>query len=476
MSEDSDLRLLRHAAGLPAPITDRIGYDTYDRPFESWYAYVSRLIRVNAMSSAEARAHVPKTWLDLACDPFREWGADAIQVDPDPGIDNRIDALKLSASAWIPFPELCSLATECLRGCPTCLANGYHSYATQSDLFATCPVHKQPLVQHCPHCNSALYWHGLGRTLHAFQCPSGCSLTRSHASGLIIHEQAELEAAWSRYLHEVDLLNRAIVFRSGPTHISYPPSTGGFTGGARSLPAPGLLAALCGALAGQGSPFPALDLFNDLATTHWRIALSPWTEEAVDLEAPSRNRMLRGFRRSSYWTTVPLPHPAEAIRWLYESIRTYGPWLDHYATREDDGIVWLDFPSYLLTNREVAALRLVLGRDPPAGAGVNAASHYQSFLVDLLRNARTRRVALDSLRETDSEDTTLSELPTGHSDVLSVSDRVDAIFRTSTGLWRLRAWAVSDALASRRAWIDYRDPAELGDDTWVHIERREDAF
>ena len=151
MPNNPEQRLLRQATGLSAPISELIGYDTCDRLFESWYAYVSRLIRVNALSSAEIRYRLPRAWLHLACDPFQIQGSDTTLIDPLPGIDNHTVDAKLFASTWIPFPELCSVPTECVRGCPTCLGNGYHCYATQSDLISRCPVHGHLLVQHCPH-------------------------------------------------------------------------------------------------------------------------------------------------------------------------------------------------------------------------------------------------------------------------------------------------------------------------------------
>lgn len=474
MPDEGELRLLRHAAGLPASITDLIGYGTYDRPFESWYAYVSRLIRANTLSHLEARTQLPQSWLDAARAPY-ELGSHVSSIHPLPGFDERIDALKLCARAWIPFPELCSVATECLRGCPTCLGNGYHSYATQSDLITKCPLHGHLLVQHCPHCNCPLFWHGTGRMLHAFHCPSGCSLTRSHASGLILEEAAALEAAWSRYLHEIDALKQAIVFRAGPFHIGYPPSASDLSGRTRSLPAPGLLAALCHALVGQGAAIPELPCLDVQATARWRIELFPWTHGERSIDVPLRDRMLRGFRRGVYWSTVPLTHPDPSIRWLSESVRTHGPWLDHYVTRENDNIFWLDAPSHLLTNREVVVLRCVLGVDRASGEGVDIAWYYHALLLDLLEGARSRRAALDALYETD-RDSAASVLSPKDRDALRVSDRVNAIVSTPSGQWLMRAWAVAEVPDGWRAWIDYRDPAELGDDAWIHIARRQDAF
>lgn len=472
VSKDVELHLLRVAAGLPAPITELIGYGTYARPFESWYAYVSRLIRTNSMNSLEIRARLPRQWLDLACDPFQESGAE-MPVDLPVSADGRIQAMKVHARAWIPYPGLCSVQTECLRGCPTCLGNGYHCYATQSDLFTVCPVHGKGLIQHCPHCNRPLYWHGLGRTLHAFHCPSGCSLTRSHASGLIIHEEATLEAAWTRYLREIATLKQTITFHCGPIHVVYPPSTADLSRRAPTVPAPGLLAALWSALEGQGVKIPRLHLFDVPPPTRWHIVLSPWTMVESGLDAPRRDRMLRGFRRSAYWTSVPLTQPAETIGWISASVHAHGPWLAQYAIREDDGVVWLDFPSYLLTNGEVTALRRALRCDQPVGYPASTAAYYESLLLDLLAGARARREALDAMRDGGE---VISESSGLHRDALNVSERVDAIVSTPLGQWQLRAFIVADAAVSWRTWVDYRDPAELADDAWIHIERREDAF
>ena len=121
----------------PPPLERLIGFDTLSRPLESWYAFVSRLIRANLLNDVDIRKQLPADWVRCAFAPHEVQTSDL--AVPAPYIDRLPDvALKLRPITWQPFPELSSAPPECLRGCPRCLEAGYHSYAMQGDAIARC--------------------------------------------------------------------------------------------------------------------------------------------------------------------------------------------------------------------------------------------------------------------------------------------------------------------------------------------------
>jgi hypothetical protein len=66
-----------------------------------------------------------------------------------------------------------------LRFCPTCIQTGYHSIFHQFKLFNICPLHKAPLTNSCPGCDSSFpNEYNLVRNdiKHPFKCRCGYSL------------------------------------------------------------------------------------------------------------------------------------------------------------------------------------------------------------------------------------------------------------------------------------------------------------
>ena len=52
------------------PLLERlIGFDTLNRPLESWYAFVGRLIRANLLNDVEIRNQLPADWVRWAFAP-----------------------------------------------------------------------------------------------------------------------------------------------------------------------------------------------------------------------------------------------------------------------------------------------------------------------------------------------------------------------------------------------------------------------
>ena len=183
----------------PPPLERLIGFDTLSRPLESWYAFVSRLIRANLLNDVDIRKQLPADWVRCAFAPHEVQTSDL--AVPAPYIDRLPDvALKLRPITWQPFPELSSAPPECLRGCPRCLEAGYHSYAMQGDAIARCPVHDEELVHRCPHCDTQLLWQARTPGLSAFQCPAGCPLLEGVHSGLHVPHEDRITAALAEHL------------------------------------------------------------------------------------------------------------------------------------------------------------------------------------------------------------------------------------------------------------------------------------
>ena len=72
------------------PLERLIGFDTLSRPLESWYAFVSRLIRANLLNDVDIRKQLPVDWVRCAFAP------QAIQTSdlaiPTPYVDQLPDA------------------------------------------------------------------------------------------------------------------------------------------------------------------------------------------------------------------------------------------------------------------------------------------------------------------------------------------------------------------------------------------------
>ncbi|MFH1598814.1 MAG: hypothetical protein ABIH12_00915 [Pseudomonadota bacterium] len=111
------------------------------------------------------------------------------------------------------------------------------------------------------------------------------------------------------------------------------------------------------------------------------------------------------------------------------------------------------FPSYLVTNNEVTALRKLLARHTEPDM---AAAHYEAFLFELLKQSRRRRIALDNLAQPAPE--------------TRVAETFDAIVRTDIGLLRVSGRTEADD-ASRSTWSGFREMAEM-DGGMIYITRR----
>lgn len=443
---------LRFVEASPAEaLQNLIGLDTMSRPWESWYAFVSRLIRANLFNDAEVRSQLPTPWVRWAFAPHQ---LPLSEVEAPEALSRLPDLeLKFRALAWHPFPELSSVPPECLRICPSCAGMGTHSYAMQADVLERCPVHDEPLVHRCPNCNVPLLWQARTSSQSAFCCPAGCSLHRGPHSGLylpdeeILNVELEAQCVWTR------TVQARVAIVSGPVHIAYPPYLAVAPPRVPPLPSPGLMPALLQALGCAGVGLPATPAHHARATGRWTIRVSPWTRlpsEAISEDA--LEAMRRSFRRGAYRTHVPVPRPAAFAEWMTSNDLEKGLWPES-EVEEGTASTVFGFPSYLVTNNEVTALRKLLARHTEPDM---AAAHYEAFLFELLKQSRRRRIALDNLAQPAPE--------------TRVAETFDAIVRTDIGLLRVSGRTEADD-ASRSTWSGFREMAEM-DGGMIYITRR----
>lgn len=433
-------------------LEELIGFETIHRPFESWYAFIGRLIRANQLGDAEIRQKLPSEWVRWATAPH------ALEVC-DFGSLNAVDQqlpdseYKIRLTAWHPFPELCSTPPECLRGCPRCLATGFHSYATQGDLIERCPVHDEALTHRCPHCGTPLLWQGRSPGLCALQCPSGCPLIEGVQSGLYVPDEEQLAEAFLEHLRWTEELEGAISFLSGPAHIASPPYFSIAQLRTPPLPTKGLLPALLKALQPTGLALPAFAAYHQQSLGRWTLSVKQWAfNEPSERDQEHLDAYRRSFRRGAYQTNVPLPNRSAFEKWLNASEAMHGNW--HKGSIQESRLcATFMLPSYLVTNNELTALRRLLSRQSKPGL---ACAHYQELLVELLEQARRRRLALDAL-----------EIPSPN---LTVAEAFDAIVSTASGQWRVSGHTRGDD-KSRHTWRDFREPAEM-DGGMIHITKR----
>lgn len=436
----------------PPPLERLIGFDTLSRPFESWYAFVSRLIRANLLNDLDIRKLLPAEWVRCAFAPHEVQTSDL--AVPVAYADRLSDVmLKLRPIAWQPFPELSSAPPECLRGCPRCLEAGYHSYAMQVDAIARCPVHDEELVHRCPHCDTQLLWQARTPSLSAFQCPSGCPLLEGVHSGLHVPYEDRITSALAEHLAWTQAISEAITFASGPVHIAYPPYLAVASMRVPPLPSKGLLPALLHVLERTELTLPAFLSYHERSHGRWTLKVQPWTWDKADsrdeihLEAYRRT-----FRRGTYRTYVPLVDRVTFEQWLVNSEAAHGKWHGG-AVEEDSACATFGLASYLVTNNELTALRRLLARGSNPSL---ACAHYTQVLIELLEHARCRRIALDQLHASSSH--------------VTVAEVFDVIVHTATGYWRVSGETRGDDV-SRDTWLDFREPAEMAGGI-IHVMRR----
>lgn len=411
-----------------------IGMATLDKPYESFCAYVSRLIRANRLTGKETRDIFPNGWLGAAFVPSAMAPPDLIATlrHTSPLSD---PAVKLEVAPWVPFPRLSSVAPEVLRVCTACLALGYHTYAWHCDAIERCPVHDETLTDSCARCGGPLI-----RSAHItadglFACPRGCVLARGLHMGLD-PEPPELTRKLGEHLAWVQAVRDSIVVISGPVYIAYPPRAYG-TGWMRSPPCPsaGLLLALLDALIVVHRAVPRRLEFHAVSHGKWTITVRPWHVIGSKPSEGEMEALRRTFRRGVYDTHVglfamaPLPKALARIR-------------SRVITNSDGGSI-LVLPSYLVTNSEVAALRRLLARSDVSAA---TAAHYQMVFEDILQQAIERREALDAMEKPAS--------------ILCLSERFDAIVRCGHRMVRVIGETHNESSA-QQAWNGYRELAEI---------------
>ena len=435
------------------PLERLIGFDTFKRPLESWYAFVSRLIRTNLLSDIEIRQYLPADWIRWAFAPHEVQASDLTSLDLYVGALPDVE-LKLQPVAWQPFPELSSAPPECLRGCPRCLQEGYHSYAMQGDLIARCPVHDEALVHRCPHCDTQLLWHTRSPGRSAFHCPAGCLLLEGTHSGLHMPHEEQMTTALQEHLAWTQALREVVSFVSGPVHIAYPPYLAVASLRTPPLPSSGLLPALLHAMTAVRLAVPPFACYHEQSQGRWAIKVMPWTWNRADTPVEDQvDNYRRAFRRGAYRTYVPLVNPEVFEQWLANSEAANGNWHGG-GVEEGNGCTIFGLPSYFVTNSELIALRRLLARGN-SNPGL-ACAHYAQVLTELLEHARLRRIALDRLEE-----------PSPH---VTVAENFDAIVLTDRGYWRVCGRTQGDEL-SRTTWRDFREPAEIAAGI-IHVMRR----
>ncbi|CAD7716544.1 hypothetical protein LMG31884_22160 [Xanthomonas hydrangeae] len=325
-----------------------IGVSSIDRPFESWYAYISRLIRSNLLSSADATKFLPADWVKLAFTPD-----DLATVVPSALMCGPLDQYKLQPNAWKLFPSLCSSPPECLRGCPVCLANGYHSYAMQDDLLVKCPIHGCLLSHVCLHCGVPLVKSAVSPISNALRCPRGCSLSVATHSGLHVPQLDLMTSSLGEHLRWITHARAAITPCCQPVYIAYPPHVLSVEGEASMRPSHGLVVALIRQLNAAGAKLPSPLSYHAFDEGKWQIQVTRWEMQGGRSEA-SASRSAQAhrdtFRRGAFVTRVPIC-----------SINSWLAWKDTFKWDETAqlvnlvnavrDIVAIELPSYLLTTQ-----------------------------------------------------------------------------------------------------------------------------
>ncbi|WP_338339543.1 hypothetical protein [Xanthomonas euvesicatoria] len=417
-----------------------IGVNTIDRPLESWYAYISRLIRCNLLKTTDAEKCLPVDWIKQAFMP------DDLEKVPLSGvICDATDYYKLQPEAWKLFPSLCSSPPECIRACPACMADGYHSYAMQDDLLTQCPLHGCALSHVCWRCGVSLVRAALHPISNAFRCPRGCSLTAATHSGLHVTQLELLTAYFGEHLQWLTRVQEKINLRCPAMYVAYPPHVMAAEGLVDTRPSPGLLVALLRQLAAAGAQLPTPLMFQASDEGKWRFQVTRWqvgSGSSGALEAGPAQTNRYAFHRGVFVTRVPICSISSWTAW--KEANQSNP-MAQLVTLADPrrGVTMIELPSYLVTNAELSALQMLLCHELDE---IAANALYDELLYQALNRACERRVALDAMHL--------------HDPSLRVAEVFEALVGVGDTTWRISATTGCE-LPLSSAWLDYCEPADM---------------
>lgn len=418
-----------------------IGRDTINRPYESMYAFVSRLIRSNLLTLSELKASIPLAYLRAAFDPsYRPPSFPSEYFN----LPNEILRLKLSGTEWEIFPSLVSSSTTYIRGCAKCLSAGYHTNATQSSLLASCPLHGNELTQFCPMCETPLLFDMLNPAACAFRCPRGCSLSMGSHAGLCPDEDDGLRAPLEAHLAWLDKIKSQLKFVSGPVHVTFPPYSTIVDWRSFPFPSNGLFVGICDALRKLNLDLPDRLPFHQENSGAWEFKTDSWIQSKRSCDSSFFIEVLQNsFHRGTYSTLLPIPSLRSFLRWR----RAHRLRKERFANLEirqtRRGILLVPVPSYLITNNEIVAMRNILaGASDPSTATL----HYESFLFDSLDRVNQRRFAFENF-----------DIP---SNILTVAEHFEGVVQTSLGKFRILAVTHGDE-KSQSTWLDFHEQADL---------------
>ncbi|NJB79311.1 hypothetical protein [Xanthomonas arboricola] len=417
-----------------------IGVNSIDRPLESWYAYISRLIRCNLLKTTDAEKCLPADWIKQAFTPD-----DVEKVQLSGVVCDALDYYKLQPDAWKLFPSLGSSPPECVRACPACMADGYHSYAMQDDLLTQCPLHGCELSHVCWQCGVSLIRAALQPISNAFRCPRGCSLTAATHSGLHVPQLDLLTAHFGEHLQWITKVREAITLRCPPMYVAYPPHVMAAEGLADTRPSPGLTVALLQQLAAAGAQLPAPLMFQASSEGKWRFQVTRWKVQSGSsgaLKAGPAQTYRHAFHRGVFVTRVPICWIGSWTAWKEANHSNRTAQLVSLAAPRR-GVMAIELPSYLMTNAELSALQMLLCQDLDE---IVASVFYDELLYQTLNRACERRVALDAMH--------LNDLS------LHLAEAFDALVRVGDTTWRVSATTECEPSLSS-AWIDYRELADM---------------
>jgi len=254
-------------------------------------------------------------------------------------------------------------------------------------------------------------------------------------------ESEVLSQAFAKHLAWISEIKAMMSFVSGPVHVAYPPYATVASIRTPPLPSPGLFPAISDALRHEGIAIPKPEQFH--ATSHgiWKIEVARWPHRRQKVVGDLREAMRRSFRRGVYHTHLPLVSRARFAKWL--KLPNVKEFAHRGSLEKGSGVDVFCVPSYLLTNNEIFALRKLLTRD---AAEEESVCHYESYLVDLLKNAFDRRGALDRM--------------TVPSKLLTVAETFDGILCVGTGYWRVCGHTHADH-SGQQTWEKFRERAEV---------------
>lgn len=189
-----------------------VGSARSESQFGSFYADVSRLIGLNALSRPQLEKIVGPKEIQLSARHV-EMPHDPLRIFDEAIVNSSHNRARSSPEAWNPIWGERPKLDAPIRFCPRCLRDGTHTWAFQHTIVDKCPVHDSELTTCCPCCGGTKLWSEMRTKVlpNMFQCSYACGFDFRRVAAVSGHEK-EIDLELAKYREWLDRVRDAFHF------------------------------------------------------------------------------------------------------------------------------------------------------------------------------------------------------------------------------------------------------------------------